>query len=242
MDENSDTFDQTNSNQTQNSNPFKQNGANSGNQNPRSNHVQDPKQRMIGLKKSTSKVNPTDNQDEQENPEVETEQNQTNEFKNQETSDLEFEKLKTENNTLKQEVEDWKNKSIRLAADIQNINKQNLFEVGAAKKSTKKRVVTSILGFLNTLNLSFEHLPQTEDEKVISFINTLKTAFEQVSKSLELENIEIVKPNIGEVFNAETMNILNPETSNDKEAVVKVVVSLGLKIDGQIVQPASIMI
>jgi len=137
------------------------------------------------------------------------------------------------------ELEDWKDKATRLSADIQNLNKQTELDLAQAKKSAKKNTATAILNFLNTLNLAFSFVPQTNDQKMIVFIETLKTSFQKVLEDFKLAGVEILVPVVGETFNPETMSLLNsPEDSDPK---IKQVVTLGIKIDGVLVQPASVL-
>jgi molecular chaperone GrpE len=156
---------------------------------------------------------------------------------------IEIEQLNRKNNSLTKEIEDWKNKCVRIAADLQNTQKQSEIDILQSKKQSKKNTIISIMDFLNTLNISFNYLPQTEDEKVLSYINTLKLSFEKVISELKVNGIEILKINPGDDFDAEYMNILNAVGNSDSiENKVIQVVGLGLKIDGQLVQPASVII
>ncbi len=138
------------------------------------------------------------------------------------------------------EIKDWKNKSIRLAADLQNLEKQQELDIAQLKKKIKKTTVDSIFSFLNTLQLSFNYKPETQDQQVNSFINTLQVSFDQVLNQLQNQGIEIINVKPGDEFNPEFMTILSE--SGDGNTLVKQVVSVGLKIDGQIIQPASIMV
>jgi molecular chaperone GrpE (heat shock protein) len=93
---------------------------------------------------------------------------------------------------------------------------------------------------LNTLQLAFAYAPQTDDEKVSKFLDTLKLSFEQVISELRNQQIEILIPHIGQKVDVEWMNLLTP--SDEEHPSVKQVVGLGLKIDSQLVQPASVMV
>ena len=144
---------------------------------------------------------------------------------------------------LQAELEDWKQKSLRLAADLQNLNKQHDLDIQQAKKTAKKSILVPALTFINTLNLAFTFEPQTEDEKITKFIGTLKSSLQKVIEDFKLHGVEVIVPEPGDEFNAEFMNILNPDNANLEEGVViKQVVSCGLKVDNQLVQPASVMI
>lgn len=162
--------------------------------------------------------------------------NTKNEFEN---SDLGNEMLENELKFAKSEIEDWKNKATRLTADIQNLNKQSELDLVQAKKSAKKNSIGTILTFLNTLNLAFSFVPETEDQKMLVFVETLKTSFDKALQDLKTIGVEVLVPAIGENFNPELMSLLN--SPEDLEPKIKQVVTLGIKIDGVLVQPASVL-
>ena len=89
--------------------------------------------------------------------------------------DLDEEKVLLENELkfARLEIEDWKNRTARIAADLQNITKQHDLDIQHAKKSAKKSALTTIVTFINTLNLAFSFAPKTEDDSVNKFILTL---------------------------------------------------------------------
>jgi molecular chaperone GrpE (heat shock protein) len=156
---------------------------------------------------------------------------------------LEAARLKVELNSQKAELANWQNQATRYAAEIQNQAKQFEFDLATAKKSAKKSIITLVLSFLNTLNLAFAYTPQTDDATVQKFVNTLKFSFDQMISDFKVSGVEIVIPQIGEDFNGETMSLLNSDAvTDDSHPQVKQIISLGLKIDGQLVQPAAVMV
>lgn len=156
---------------------------------------------------------------------------------------LQVARLQVELNSQKAELENWQNQATRYAAEIQNQAKQFEFDLATAKKSSKKSIITLVIGFLNTLNLAFTYTPKTDDATVQKFVNTLRFSFDQMISDFKVSGVEIVIPKIDEDFNAETMSILNSDAVNeDEHPKVKQVVSLGLKIDDQLVQPAAVMV
>lgn len=141
---------------------------------------------------------------------------------------------------LLDQVDEWKNRSLRLAADMQNQTKQNELDIQQAKKKSKKYVVQLLVGFLNTLNLAFVYAPKSDDPQVSKFIQTLSASFDQLKQEFERQDIEILIPSIGDEFNPEWMSALND--SSDENSVVTQVVSIGLKVDGQIINEASVLV
>jgi|GEM_PF-3133722 len=140
------------------------------------------------------------------------------------------------------EIEDWKSKAIRATADATNLQKQFDIDIAQAKKNGKKSVAKSIMSFLTALNLAFAFVPQSEDEKVNKFVNTLKFSFASLVKELGEISIEVLTPAIGDSFDPIFMSAVNPGTGESGEIKVKQVVSPGLRIDGNLIQPCSVLI
>lgn len=156
---------------------------------------------------------------------------------------LEFEQkiaqLETELHVIKSESEDWKAKAQRISADLQNVNRQHELDIQQVKKQSKKYIVLSLSDFLNTMNLSFSFIPHSDDEKVNKFMQTLKTSFESVIHDLSQQGVEVISPKPGDPFDAVTMSALNEGTDSTNIAHV---VTLGIKIDNQVVKPATVML
>jgi molecular chaperone GrpE len=174
--------------------------------------------------------NPIDETSQTKNEEIiNSEENQTNPETN---SEIQI-------NSLKAEIEDWKNKSLRLAADLQNSQRQQQLDLENNSKITKKRVINSISQFLNTLFISFSFIPTDLNESGQKFVSTLKLSFDSLIKDLANLNIEVLVPVENEAFNPIYMNALNLETGSN--LVVDKIVSVGFKIDGQITTPATVI-
>jgi molecular chaperone GrpE (heat shock protein) len=68
----------------------------------------------------------------------------------------------------------------------------------------------------------------------------LISSFDKSIQDLKLVGIEIVVPKIGDLVDLNYMNLLNtPQDQSD--LTIKQVVSVGLKIEDQVVQPASVL-
>lgn len=146
---------------------------------------------------------------------------------------------------LKAEAEDWKQKALRLGADIQNSQKQNELELIQAKKSAKKQLAKQMLDFVNTLFLSFSFFPESSDQKTKNLVGTLKTSYQKLVDDLKTAQVELIEPKIGDIYDPLTMTALTKSGENadtDSEIKVNQVASLGLKVEGQVVQPAVVVV
>jgi molecular chaperone GrpE len=142
--------------------------------------------------------------------------------------------------SIRLELEDWKNRAIRLTADIQNLQTQARHDENIIRKNTKKNLINSLIPFLNTLNLAFSYAPNSEDPKIQKFINALQGSFNSLTPELNKNGIEIILPKSGEVFDPLNMTALNQ--SDDANLTVKQIVGIGIRIDGQLTVPANVMV
>lgn len=140
------------------------------------------------------------------------------------------------------EASEWKNKAFKYAADVENLQKHNQIQTQEVAKNTQKKLLKTLLPFLNTLQLAFSYLPQTEDPKIQKFFNTLKFSFNSLSSDLSASGITLIIPEIGSEVDPVTMSILNGQEVEGDLPVVKNVVSVGLKIGDFVITPASVMI
>jgi molecular chaperone GrpE len=155
----------------------------------------------------------------------------------------EIAKLKSQISIQNIETEDWKNKALRTSADLQNFQKQTEIDQQQIRKVAKKSTIQNLLPFLNTLNISFSYTPKTEDQAVKVFIDTLKNTFNKLISDLKINNIEVLNAFDGDIFDPNIMEILNSDfVSETGEVKVRQVVSVGLKVDNQLIQPISVIV
>ncbi len=139
------------------------------------------------------------------------------------------------------ESKDWQNKAFRYMADLDNTRKQHDLDLAQSRKKTKKSLVNPLLEFLNNQYLVLTFIKLEDNEQLKKSISTLQISFTKLVADLQSQGVEIIIPLVGADFNPETMQALNsPEdTTNTK---VQNIISLGLKIDNQLIQPVMVMI
>jgi molecular chaperone GrpE len=182
--------------------------------------------------------------DDSQDPSIVADESETKSIKDDEIKALEtkISQLETSLNSSKQESKDWQDKAFRCVADLENARKQNELDISQIKKNTKKYVVKPLLEFLNNQYLVFSFFQSEENEQTKKSISTLQISFSKLISDLQMQGIEIILPEIGTEFNAETMQALNSPENLDETTIVKNIVSLGLKIDNQLVQPVMVMV
>ncbi len=142
-------------------------------------------------------------------------------------------------NNQKEIIDTTNNKMIRVLADGENLKKHQEHENQQIKKNLKKSIAKNVLVYLNNQYLALNFLKEIEDDKTKSVLNTIKISFDSVVADLAKQNIEFIIPQVGQEFDPESMQAISKNTDDDK---VTTIVSLGLKVDDQVIQPASVFI
>jgi molecular chaperone GrpE (heat shock protein) len=139
----------------------------------------------------------------------------------------------------KESIETTTQKMIRVLADSENLKKHQELENQQVRKSLKKSIAKNLLEFLNNQFLTLNFLKEVEDDKTKSSLNTLKVSFDTIVSDLAKQSIEFIIPEVGGEFDPESMQVI---TKTTEEAKVVTIVTLGLRIDGQVIQPASVIL
>jgi molecular chaperone GrpE len=142
-----------------------------------------------------------------------------------------------DSNTLSK-LKEMEDKLIRVTADAVNASKQAELDLANAKKNAKKGVVKDILPFLTALTLSLAFVPENPEAK--KFVESLKSSANKLATDLGGHGIELIIPKIGDEFDPSIMQALNQPSQEDPK--VTNIASVGCKIDGQLISPASVLI
>jgi molecular chaperone GrpE (heat shock protein) len=160
---------------------------------------------------------------------------------NQDQSNLDLELIIAQLQSSQIESKDWQNKAFRYSADLENTRKQHDLDLAQSRKNTKKNLVNPILDFLNNQYLVLSFFDTQDNEQIQKSISTLRISFAKLITDLQLQGIDIIIPVSGDEFNPQIMQALNsPEDVQD--AKIQNVVSLGLRVDNQLIQPVMVMI
>jgi molecular chaperone GrpE (heat shock protein) len=137
---------------------------------------------------------------------------------------------------LQEQLDALESKYKRALADSANLVRQHGMDVQAAVKRGKTQLLHPVVQMLNTLTLAIDFLSTTLSDTAA--LDSIRTSLTTCIEDLKKESVEILRPGIGEDFDAATMQALNAgETSK-----ISKLVSLGYKVDGHLVQPAIVML
>jgi molecular chaperone GrpE len=158
----------------------------------------------------------------------------------QEILQIELEQTKIQLLSAQAEAIDWRNKALRAVADMENSKRQQELETAQNKKNIRKNIAKPVLDFLKNQFMVLTYLKDIQDETALKSLETLKVSFQKVVNDLKIQGIEVVIPVVGEEYNAQYMHGLNTP-NNEENTTIAAVVSLGLKVDSQLIEPAMVM-
>jgi molecular chaperone GrpE (heat shock protein) len=148
--------------------------------------------------------------------------------------------LKIQMESKETESKDWQAKAFRYVADLENYKKQQELEISQIKKNTKKYAVKPLLEYLNNQYLALNFIKDITDEKTTKALSMFRNSFDKLVIEYNLQGVELILPKEGDEFDPVTMQALAP--TEDEHAKVKHIVSLGLKIDNQLIQPVMVVL
>ena len=136
------------------------------------------------------------------------------EKKKQETKQ---EDLNVENEKLKAEVEDWKNKYYMAYADTQNLQKTLEKEHHTFIKYRSMGFVEKLLPALDCFNVALKNEP--EDQVLRNYLIGFKYIYKMLTDALLSEGVSEIDPKIGDKFDFNTMEAVDTVDSEEVDLI-----------------------
>lgn len=183
--------------------------------------------------KEESAADESENAESPENTEISEEEGSEKEEKEEKAEDTAQEECEK----LKKEIEDYKDKYLRLMAEYDNFRKRSAKERLELAASIKGDTISEVLPVMD----NFERALGTETEDT-AYKTGVEMIFKQFSDVMTKLGVEIIDP-IGQVFDPSIANAVNqivdPELGDN---VVAQVFQKGYKIGGKIVRYAMVVV
>jgi molecular chaperone GrpE len=149
-----------------------------------------------------------------------------------------IEALEKELQETKDELDEQKDKFIRLQAETDNFRKRLSREKEEFSQYANERLFKGLIPIFD----NFERALEDPSNEIKSLKEGLDMTLKQFSTFLEKENVEPIKA-IGEKFNPELHEVLTSEESNDHEedTIISQFVK-GYKINNRVLRPSQVII
>nr|CAG8528829.1 11833_t:CDS:2 [Entrophospora candida] len=167
------------------------------------------------------------------------------EKKDNQEKPIELEAPKEENIAeLKKEIENLKNKNLRLLADIDNQRKLHVREMIEKTKYSNENLLQQLLFFPDNYERSIQVGQGEKDPKIQNFLTGFRmilNEFQNVLKRQGVEEIKVIP--LKDVYDSSLHHALEVEENNDyPEGTILKVLQKGYRIHQQVLRPATVKI
>jgi len=148
-------------------------------------------------------------------------------------------KLKNENEELKQKVAELNDKHLRLYAEFDNFRKRTLKERFELIKTAGSEVIYSLLAVLDDFNRAIKQMEATNDPMT----EGVKLIYQKLLSILENKGLKAMK-SLGETFNPELHDAITETTTADENMKGKVVdeIEAGYYLNEKIIRHAKVVV
>lgn len=148
-------------------------------------------------------------------------------------------KLICEIERLKKEVESWKDKAYRTAADCDNLRKSYEKDHENLLKYRAMGFVEKLLPALDSFHLSLMVKP--DNPALLNYVKGFEMIYRQILSSLEQEGVKQISPEIGVEFDADVMQAIDIKEGEEDNKVLQVY-SNGYILKDRLVRPAMVVV
>lgn len=142
--------------------------------------------------------------------------------------------------SLKKEVDKWKNEFYRVYADTQNLRNSLEKEHRQAVKYRAEGFIDKLLPVIDGFNLALTNSPT--DPAIKNYLIGFEYIYKNFLQALESEGVVEIKPNIGDKFDASIMNALDVEETEGEENLITRVYSVGIKLHDRMIRHANVIV
>lgn len=142
--------------------------------------------------------------------------------------------------SLKKEVDKWKNEFYRVYADTQNLRNSLEKEHRQAVKYRAEGFIDKLLPVIDGFNLALANSPT--DPAIKNYLIGFEYIYKNFLQAFESEGVVEIKPNIGDKFDASIMNALDVEETEGEENLVTRVYSVGIKLHDRMIRHANVIV
>ena len=142
--------------------------------------------------------------------------------------------------SLKKEIEKWKNEFYRAYADTQNLRNSLEKEHRQAMKYRAEGFIDKLLPVIDGFNLALANSPT--DPAIKNYLIGFEYIYRNFLQALESEGVKEIKPAIGDEFDASIMNALDVEETEGEPNKVTRVYSVGIKLHDRMVRHANVIV
>ena len=144
---------------------------------------------------------------------------------------------------LQQEIDELKDKVLRVAADYENAKRRHEKQLEEAKDYAIASFSKDLMSVMDNLSRALEHAPSDIDDMMKNFILGVEMTKSELTRVFEKHHIESVVPNIGDKFDYNMHHaILQVPTEEHPQGTILQVMQAGYKIKDRLIRPATVSV
>lgn len=151
-----------------------------------------------------------------------------------------LEKKDEEIESLKKELEHYKNEYYRAFADTQNLRKNLEKDHREALKYRAEGFLEKLLPIIDSFNIALE--TKSEDPMLKNYLKGFEFIYSNIIGALQSEGATEIKPKIGEKMDTSIMHAIDVEEKDGPPNLVTKVYSVGMRLHDRIIRPAMVIV
>ncbi|MBZ4671838.1 MAG: grpE [Deferribacteraceae bacterium] len=177
-------------------------------------------------------------QEEQSIPEENIQEEETVIDENEDTEKI---LLKKEIESLKKEVEEKKEHSLRLAAELDNFRKRLSKETEEKLKYANQQIILDFLVIIDNLEMALSHIKESEEIKALK--EGVELTLKQFKDTLAKYGAKEIETNIGDEFNPNLHDALMLDADqNHKNNAITLVMQKGYTLHDRVIRPTKVRV
>jgi molecular chaperone GrpE len=141
------------------------------------------------------------------------------------------------------EIDDLKDKLLRLAAEHENMKRRHEKHIDDIREYAITNLSKDLMSVMDNLSRALEHSPKDNDDTIKNFVIGVEMTKNELESVFKKHHIESIAPEIGEKFDYNLHHaILQVPTNDHKQGVILQVMQTGYKIKDRLVRPATVSV
>ena len=150
-----------------------------------------------------------------------------------------IDKVKEELESLKAEVNHWKNEYYRAYADTKNLRNNLEKDYHNALKYRSEGFIEELLPILDSFHMALSNEP--DDPKLKNYLTGFQYVYRNLVSVLENEGVSEIVPVVGNKFDPNVMDAVDTEVQDEENVILKVYGN-GYKLHDRIIRPAKVQV
>lgn len=151
-------------------------------------------------------------------------------------------KLEQQLTDMEQQVDEYKDKHLRLLAQLKNVQERSERDVSNAHKYGSEKLLSDLLPVVDSLVRGLES-SQSDDANTQLLREGMQLTLDLLTKTLKKHGVEVIAPQAGDKFNPNLHEAVSvqPNPEVESNAVIRTIMQ-GYSLNGRVVRAAMVIV